>query len=125
MRKVFLLFFIMLGSASCNGDSNKSFFYGSNLFCEISTSTDKQEKVKNLTLTNLDSETVTMVLDNGYSYPLKKTFENSETLTIQLTATVTGSTDLVVLNKKSGNFTRTQAGSFLGDRSVSQNGRCK
>ena len=66
-----------------------------------------------------------MKYESGTTSPMQKIFESESTLTIQLIASGTGSTDTFVIDKKKGHFARAVTGSLFGVYSDAAIGTCK
>jgi hypothetical protein len=55
-----------------------------------------------------------------------KLFESEKTLVMQLVATISGSVDTIVIDKLTGRFAHTAAGSFLaGVHAIAETGSCR
>ncbi len=97
-----------------------------NLSCSIRKSSDKKEIGSVISFIGLNSDNPKMLSGStGGTSPLIKLFESDDTLTLGLVASGTGSTDIFVISKKTGEFARTSSGSLGGVYSFASKGTCK
>ena len=109
-----------------NIEAEPSFYMTSNLSCNIIKSSSKDEIGRKISFINLDSEEPKVLFgDSSGASPMKKIYETSDTLVIQLVASGSGSVDTFVIDKNTGLFSRAAAGSFLGVYSIASKGNCK
>jgi hypothetical protein len=76
-------------------------------------------------LTGLKTDSPKAIFEGGSSSPLTVAFNDNHTLTLLLVASASGSVDAIVIDKATGQFARSAAGSLLGLYSSSQLGTCK
>lgn len=102
-----------------------SFIMGNNLSCEIKLSSSKEKVGETLSLLDLETDSPKMLSGSGGTYPMTKLFESADTLVIGLVASGSGSTDMFVINKKTGIFARTESGNLAGVFAFASKGICK
>jgi hypothetical protein len=93
---------------------NTDFIFRNNLSGIINKSNDKSEIGSVITISELNSPNPKMIFDNSNSSPLTKFCESDNILLIGLIASGTCSSDIFLINKKNGNFVRTESGSIGG-----------
>lgn len=102
------------------------FFMKDNLSCKVKIASDEEEKGKNISLLGLESNNPGVWFPDSVGLsPMIKLHDSEHTLVIGLIAEYTGSTDIFLLNKKSGIFVRTTSGNFLGMYGSVSKGNCK
>lgn len=102
------------------------FLMSDNLTCSIKKSSDKKEIGSVISFIGLKSDNPKMLSGStGGTSPLTKLFESDDTITLGLVASGTGSTDIFVINKKTGEFARTSSGILGGVYSFASKGTCK
>jgi hypothetical protein len=105
---------------------NPSYQMAENLACRIEASSHKADVGQTISLLALASEKPKVLFSGtGLTSPMQKLFESDETLVVQVVASASGSTDTIVLNKKSGTFARSTAGNFVGVYASAEVGSCK
>lgn len=93
--------------------------------CKQIRSTDPKSVGEQLTITNLNSDNPKVVFGNrSGGAPMKKVFEDKQTLVIQQIASGTGSTDTITVDKEGGTFARSFAGNFVGVYAGATIGTC-
>ncbi len=109
---------------SIQGDS--SFTMSENLSCTILTSSSGDEVSRKISFINLGgNEPKVLFSDTGTTSPLTTVHTSDDTVTLQLVASGSGSTDTFVIDKKTGIFSRAVAGSFAGVYAIASKGNCK
>lgn len=104
---------------------NHGYVFKDDLSCVVQYSTSKDEPGRHISLLRLSSnEPAGLFSRSGGTSPLKKLFEDEDVLVLQLIASATGSVDTFHLNKKTGVFTRLEAGDILRYATVSK-GACE
>lgn len=101
-----------------------SYFYNSSLTCVIKESTERGNIGNEFSLIDLDTSNPRLLKESG-TYPLTVMDEGEINLTIGLIASWTGSTDIFVLNKETGEFARTASGNVGGVYAYAYKGFCK
>lgn len=113
-----------LESYDIQGES--TFRMSENVACTILTSSSGDEINRKLSFINLDGdEPKVLFSDTGTTSPLTKVYTSDETITLQLVASGSGSTDTFVIDKKTGIFSRAAAGSLAGVYATASKGNCK
>jgi hypothetical protein len=95
------------------------------LICTIETSSTPAEIGKQISLTGLMTAAPQAVFDNHVRSSMIKLFESGQTLVIQLVAAISGSVDTLVIDKRTGRFAHTAAGSFLEVHAIAETGSCR
>lgn len=95
------------------------------LICTIERSSSPAEIGKKISLTGLMTAAPKAVFENHVRSSMVKLFESEQTLVIQLVAAVSGSVDTLVIDKPTGRFAHTAAGSFLEVHAVAETGSCR
>ncbi|KPJ55355.1 hypothetical protein AMJ47_00585 [Parcubacteria bacterium DG_72] len=101
------------------------FVMKNDLSCEVKLSSSKEEIGRVLSLLDLQTDSPKMLSDYGGTSPMLKFFESEDTLVFGLIAGGSGSTDIFVLDKKTGVFGRTESGNLAGVFSFASKGTCK
>ena len=101
------------------------FIMSNDLLCIVKKSSDKKNIGIVLSLLDLTTDNPRMLSNNGASSPMTKFFEAEDTLVLGLVASVSGSTDIFVLNKEPGEFARTSSGNLGGVYAFASKGTCK
>jgi len=101
------------------------FIMKNNLSCEIKLSSDKKELGEVLSLLDLETNSPKYLSGLGGTLLMKKFFESDETLVFGWVGVSTGSTDIFVLNKKTGVFARTASGNLFGIFAFASKGVCR
>ena len=136
MRKntIFVIAVLSLAGCSLTADKvdsyepsgNPNFQMADNLSCRIEASSHKADIGQTISLLALTSEKPKVLFSgSGGTSPMQKLFESDDTLVVQLVASISGSTDTVVLNMKNGTFARSTAGNFAGVSASAGIGSCK
>ncbi len=102
---------------------NEGFYMDDNLSCEILTSSKRDEIGRKVSLINLNTSNPKVLFEDGFSSPLKISFETERMLVLQLLAT-SGSTDIFSIDKTSGVFARTGTGVLLDVYAIASKGNC-
>ena len=110
---------------SSNLPVNEGFIMSDNLMCTVKRSSDKKQVGEKITLMGLTTTQPKAKFEIGVTSPLQKIFESDSILTIQLIASLTGSVDTFVIDKKNGHFSRATAGFFFGIYSSASIGICQ
>jgi hypothetical protein len=95
------------------------------LICTIEASSAPAEIGKKIAITGLATAAPQAVFENHVRSTMVKLFESEQTLVIQLVAAVSGSVDTFVIEKRTGRFAHTAAGSFLEVHAVAETGTCR
>jgi len=95
------------------------------LVCTIETSSTPAEIGKKISLTGLMTAAPQAVFENHVRSSMVKLFESGQTVVIQLVAAISGSVDTLVIDKRTGRFAHTAAGSFLEVHAVAETGSCR
>lgn len=136
MWKTILLLGATLAITSCNNldegriPGAQDFSMRSNLMCTIEQSSDRSEIDRKISLIGIDTEQPKILFEghkgeSSGTSPMKKIFETSDALTLQLVASLTGSVDTFVIDKKSGKFARAAAGNLAGVYASASLGSCE
>lgn len=141
MKKLYIPLIIIVAAAAFAGGyfiprSNKlesndiqgepSFTMSENLSCTILTSSSGDDINRKISFINLGgNEPKVLFSDTGATSPLTKVHTSDDTVTLQLVASGSGSTDTFVIDKKTGIFSRAAAGSFAGVYATASKGNCK
>ena len=104
---------------------NKDFIFQNNLSGIINKSNDKSEIGSVIKISELNSPNPKIIFDNSNSSPLTKFCEYENILTVGIIADATCSSDIFLINKKNGNFVRTQSGSIGGLYGIVSKGNFK
>lgn len=95
------------------------------LICTIETSSTPAEIGKQISLNGLTTAAPRAVFENHVRSSMVKLFETGQTLVIQLLAAISGSVDTLVIDKRTGRFAHTAAGSFLELHAIAETGSCR
>lgn len=95
------------------------------LVCTIEASSSPAEAGRKIALTGLTTAAPQAVFENHVRSSMVKLFESEQTLVIQLVAAISGSVDTFVIDKRTGRFAHTAAGSFLEVHAVAETGTCR
>lgn len=95
------------------------------LVCTIETSSDPVEIGRRIALSGLTTAAPQVVFENHVRSAMVKLFESDRTVVIQLVATVSGSVDTLVIDKRTGRFAHTAAGAFLEIHALAETGSCR
>lgn len=133
MKKLSAFLVIVLGiflSACTKNNSSSFFLYDDELVCEVvqdqsSDNIGGSYKGKTIAITGLLGNEQKVIYPEGNSSPMKKISETNETVTIQLVASGSGSTDTFQISKENGQFTETGQGNIGGPYSFTRSGTCK
>ncbi len=121
-----LLTVVLFQQAFSPAFAGTEFTMADSLVCTIERSTHPDEVGKKITLSGLTTEAPKAVFENHIRSSMVKLFESDATLVIQLVARVSGSVDTIVIDKQSGRFAHTAAGTFLSElHAVSETGICR
>jgi hypothetical protein len=101
------------------------FTMSDSLTCTIETSSTPEEIGKKVSLTGLTTAAPQAVFESHVRSSMVKLFESEQTLVIQLVAAISGSVDTLVIDKRTGGFAHTAAGSFLGVHAIAETGSCR
>lgn len=103
-----------------------SFVMSDNLSCAVKKSSDKREIGTVLSLLGLKTDNPKLLSNSsGGTFPLTKLYEDEDTITVGLIASGSGSTDIFVVDKKTGEFARTASGTLAGIYAAASKGTCK
>jgi len=122
---------LLAGCTKTGGTGNSGFFlYDNELLCDVATDESSDNigdsyKGKTITITGLLGDEQRVIYPHGGSSPMKKIFDSESTVTIQLVASGSGSTDTFTVNKKTGEFTETGQGNVGGPYSFTRAGNCR
>jgi hypothetical protein len=116
---------LLIAAASSPLWAAQDFKLADTLTCTIEESSTPAEIGKKITLNGLTTGAPQAVFENHVRSAMPKVFESEKTLVIQLVAAISGSVDTIVIDKTSGRFVRTAAGSFLGVHAVAEVGTCR
>ena len=96
------------------------------LTCTIETSSNPDEIGRKISLTGLTTASPLAIFESHIRSSMVKLFESEKTLVMQLVATISGSVDTIVIDKLTGRFAHTAAGSFLaGVHAIAETGSCR
>lgn len=125
-RFVFFLLVMTLSHALGNPPlAAQEFHLSDTLVCTIEASTTPAEIGKKISLSGLLTAAPRAVFENHVRSSMAKLFETEQTLVIQLVAAISGSVDTLVIDKRTGRFAHTAAGSFLGVHAIAETGSCR
>ena len=117
------------------GQANNDFSAKVNLSCEITQGilpidTNKKKFI----LLDVDKDEAKLLFTEDkaslYKLPLHRFFDSKDTVTLGWIATGSGSTDIIVINKKTGEFIRTTSGNYFTGKNTLleadiQKGKCQ
>jgi hypothetical protein len=95
------------------------------LTCTIETSSTPEEIGKKVSLTGLTTTAPQAVFESHVRSAMVKLFESEQTVVIQLVAAISGSVDTLVIDKRTGRFAHTAAGTFLEVHAIAETGSCR
>lgn len=101
------------------------FTMSDSLTCTIEASSTPEEIGKKIFIIGLTTAAPQAVFESHVRSSMIKLFESDQTVVIQLVAAVSGSVDTLVIDKRSGRFAHTAAGSFLGVHAIAETGSCR
>ena len=105
---------------------DSGFVMKDNLMCTIEQSYDRRERGHKIALIDLQTTSPRVLYSgSGETSSMAKLWESDKTLTIQLVAVATGSVETIVIEKKTGRFSRAAAGSLTDVYSYAQLGSCR
>lgn len=117
---------VLIAAAATPAWAGPDFKMADTLTCTVEASSTPAEIGRKFVVSGLTTETPKAVFENHIRSSMVKLFENDATLAIQLVATVSGSIDTIVIDKRRGRFARTAAGSFPAEvHAVSETGTCR
>jgi hypothetical protein len=116
------IFFYALGSPP---PAAADFRMSDALICTIEASSNPEEIGKKIFLAGLTTAAPQAVFESHVRSSMVKLFESEQTLVIQLVAAISGSVDTLVIDKRTGGFAHTAAGSFLGVHAIAETGSCR
>jgi hypothetical protein len=94
--------------------------------CIIETSSNPDEIGRKISFTGLTTASPLAIFESHIRSSMVKLFESDKTLVMQLVATISGSVDTIVIDKLTGRFAHTAAGSFLaGVHAIAETGSCR
>jgi len=99
-------------------------FKGS-LNCVVQNSSDRESLGEELFLIDLETDSPRLLVNDGGTFPLSVMYDKGNTLVLGLIASGSGGTDIVVLDKSTGQFARTSSGNLAGVYAYSHKGFCK
>ena len=101
------------------------FMMSDNLSCTVKRSSDRRQVETVLALLGLETDNPKFLSnDTGGTSPLTKLHEDDDTITVGLIASGSGSTDIFVVDKKTGEFARTGSGNLAGIYADASKGTC-
>jgi hypothetical protein len=124
-RQLFLILLIfshILGNPSL---AASGFTMSDALTCTIEASSTPGEIGKKISLSGLLTAAPQAVFENHVRSSMVKLFESEQTVVIQLVAAISGSVDTLVIDKRTGKFAHTAAGSFLEVHAIAETGSCR
>jgi hypothetical protein len=121
----FLTVMILAGLLGNPPPAAAEFRMSNALTCTIEASSIPDEIGKKVALTGLMTATPQAVFENHVRSSMVKLFESEQTLVTQLVAAISGSVDTFVVDKRTGRFAHTAAGSFLEVHAVAETGSCR
>ena len=122
---------ILSGCTKTAGTGSSGFFlYDNELICEVAEDESSDNigdsyKGKTIAITGLSGDEQKVIYPEGNSSPMKKISETNDTVTIQLVASGSGSTDTFQISKTDGQFTETGQGNVAGPYSFTRSGTCR
>jgi hypothetical protein len=122
----FFLIVMILSHAHGNPSLAASgFTMSDSLACTIEASSTPEEIGKKIFITGLTTAAPQAVFESHVRSSMVKLFESEQTVVIQLVAAISGSVDTLVIDKRTGGFAHTAAGSFLGVHAIAETGSCR
>jgi len=122
---LFLMVMILSHALGSPLPAGAEFRMSASLVCTIETSSSSSEIGKKISLTGLMTAAPKAVFENQVRSSMVKLFESEQTLVIQLVAAISGSVDTLVIDKRTGRFAHTAAGSFLEVHAIAETGSCR
>jgi len=122
---LFLMVMILAHSIGDPPPAAAEFRMSDTLICTIEISSTPAEVGKKISLTGLMTAAPQAVFENHVRSSMVKLFESEQTLVIQLVAAISGSVDTLVIDKRTGRFAHTAAGSFLEVHAIAETGSCR
>jgi hypothetical protein len=121
---LFLVVLILSNALEKPSLAASEFKMSDSLTCTIETSSAPAEIGKKISLNGLTTATPQVAFESHVRSSMAKLFESENTLVIQLVATVSGSVDTIVLDKRTGKFAHAAAGAFLEVHAIAETGSC-
>jgi len=108
----------------------KGFIMRNNLMCTIKQSTDTSEIMQKISFIGVRTDKPKVLISgqkglSSITARMRKIFETSDTVTLQLIEAGTGGVETFVIDKKSGKFARATAGSLSGVYASASLGTCE
>jgi hypothetical protein len=123
---LFLMVLILCHTLGIPSPAAAEFKMADALNCTIEKSSGPDETGKKIVLTGLMTPAPRAVFENQVRSSMVRLFESDKTVVFQLVATVSGSVDTIVIDKLTGRFAHTAAGSFLTDvHAIAETGSCR
>lgn len=122
---LFLMVMILSHAFGTSSPAASGFTMSDSLICTIEASSAPVEIGRKIALTGLSTAAPQVVFENHVRSSMVKLFESDRTVVIQLVATVSGSVDTLVIDKRTGRFAHTAAGAFLEIHALAETGICR
>jgi hypothetical protein len=130
MRSTLIVLLLAASFTACSDDeitavglpSAADFVWKDSAFCTQQRSSTKRSIGYVFTLSGLTSEKPSATFQSGNATPLEVAFQDEGIITLQQIAWATGSVDTIIVDKRSGTFTRTETGASYAIASV---GSCR
>lgn len=90
------------------------FYFVDNLSGVILNSNDRDKIGKTIRLSDIRGATPKIIYDNSSSRPLNKYCESNNSITVGFISDSSCGTDIIIINKLSGEFIRTESGNLAG-----------
>jgi hypothetical protein len=124
--RLLLLAVIVSYPVVCSAPAAAEFKMPDALTCTIEASSNPGDIGRKISLNGLMTASPVVVFENHIRSSMAKLFESDKILVVQLVAAVSGSVDTIVIDKATGRFAHTAAGSFLTDvHAVAETGSCR
>ncbi|MCU0601161.1 MAG: hypothetical protein MUC33_00705 [Desulfobacterales bacterium] len=116
---------VLIAAAATPAWGGPDFKMADTLTCTVEASSTPTEIGRRFIVSGLTSAVPQAVFENYVRSSMPKVFESEKTLVIQLVAAISGSVDTIVIDKTSGRFAHTAAGSFLDVHAIAEVGTCR
>jgi hypothetical protein len=123
--QLFLILLILSHALGNPSLAASEFKMSDSLTCTIEASSTPEEIGKKIFIAGLTTAAPQAVFENHVRSSMVKLFESEQTVVIQLVAAISGSVDTLVIDKRTGKFAHTAAGSFLEVHAIAETGSCR
>jgi hypothetical protein len=116
---------VLIAAAATPAWAGPDFKMADTLTCTVEASSTPAEIGRKIIVSGLTTAVPQAVFENYVRSSMPKVFESEKTLVIQLVAAISGSVATIVIDKTSGRFAHTAAGSFLDVHAIAETGTCR